>query len=192
MRSDRHTNPIRLTRNIRRIFKLKKNAKSSIKVSSSCDAMVICGNKPPVIETPSPKAKRMYWLPCLKNTILVTIAIALSETFRINEIARCLPISVSDKQKQKRLLRFLDRGYPTGAVMKQWALFVLRKVYQKSKSKVILLIDETDLLFGYKAIVLFHFVCALSLFTGKSTAMSKSKIWCICPTTPCCGISVKT
>jgi transposase len=37
--------------------------------------------------------------------------------------------------------------------MRQWALFVLRKVYRKTKSKVVLLIDETDLLFSYKAIV---------------------------------------
>ena len=153
MKSNCHTNPIRLIRNIRRIFRLKKNATSSMKVSSRCHAMFICGNKPPAVETPSPKARRTYWLPCLKNTILVIIAITLADTFRINKIADCLPISTSDKQKQKRLLRFLDRGYPTDAAMKQWALFVLRKVYQKSKSKVVLLIDETDLLFGYKAIV---------------------------------------
>jgi hypothetical protein len=37
--------------------------------------------------------------------------------------------------------------------MKQWALFVLRKVYGTTKSKVVVLIDETDLLFGYQAIV---------------------------------------
>lgn len=37
--------------------------------------------------------------------------------------------------------------------MKRWCLFVLRKVYGKTKSKVVLLIDETDLLLGYKAIV---------------------------------------
>jgi len=74
----------------------------------------------------------------------------LAETFRINAIARCLPLF---RQTQKRLLRFLDRVYPTESVMKQWALFVLRKVYSKTRSKVLLLIDETDLLFGYKAIV---------------------------------------
>jgi hypothetical protein len=128
-----HAHPIRLSRNIGRILKLKSNAKSSVKVSS--------------------EGKRTYWLPCLKNTILVIIGISLAETFRINEIARCLPIASSDKQKQKRFLRFLDRSYPTDSAMKQWALFVLRKVYRKSKSKVVLLIDETDLLFGYKAIV---------------------------------------
>ena len=125
--------PIRFSRNIRRILKLKSNAKSSVKVSS--------------------EDKRTYWLPCLKNTILVIIAITLAETFRINEIARCLPVASSDKHKQKRLLRFLGRSYPTAPAMKQWALFVLRKVYRNSKSKVVLLIDETDLLFNYKAIV---------------------------------------
>ena len=98
---NRNLNPIRFSRNIRRILKLKSNAKSSVKVSS--------------------EGKRRYWLPCLKNTILV-IAITLAETFRINEIARCLPIKASDKQK--RLLRFLGRSYPTAPVMKQWAFVV--------------------------------------------------------------------
>jgi hypothetical protein len=99
------------------------------------------------------EGQKRYLVPCLKNTILVIIAITLADTFRINAIARCLPLKLSDKQKQKRLLRFLERDYPITSVMKQWALFVLRKVYRNSKSKVVLLIDETDLLFGYKAIV---------------------------------------
>ena len=129
MNSHRHANPLCLIRNIRRIVPVNKVSTRSIKFN---------------------KSKKTYLVPCLKNTILVIIAITLAETFRINEIARCLPLSVSDKHKQKRLLRFLDRGYPTASVMKQWALFVLRKVYGTSKSKVLLLIDETDLLFGYK------------------------------------------
>jgi len=133
MNSNRHANPLRLIRNIRRILTLKKNSKSSIKVPS--------------------QDKKTYWVPGLKNTILVIIAITLAETFRLNEIARCLPLKLSDKHKQKRLLRFLDRYYPSTSVMKQWALFVLRKVYGTTKSKVVLLIDETDLLFNYKAIV---------------------------------------
>lgn len=54
---------------------------------------------------------------------------------------------------QAGLLRFLERDYPIKSVLLRWALFVLRKVYGKTKSKVLLLIDETDLLFGYKAIV---------------------------------------
>jgi len=100
MKSNRHSNPIRLIRNISRIFKLRENVKSSVTISSGrC-------------KTDSSEEKKIYWLPCLKNSILAIIAITLSETFRINEIARCLPISSCDKQKQKRLLRFLDRGYP--------------------------------------------------------------------------------
>jgi len=132
MPSKRHLNPLRFIRNIRRILDVTKASKRSIKVD---------------------KAKTTYLLPCVKNTILVIIAITLAETFRINVIARFIPLKVSLKQKQKRLLRFLERDYPTTSVMKQWALFVLRKLYGKTKSKVVLLIDETDLLFGYKAIV---------------------------------------
>lgn len=125
-------NPLRFIRNIRRILDVEKASTRSIKVNQS---------------------KTAYLVPCVKNTILVIIAITLAETFRINAIACCLPLSVSDKHKQKRLLRFLERDYPITNVMKQWALFVLRKVHGTTKSKVVLLIDETDLLFGYKAIV---------------------------------------
>ena len=164
---NRHANPLRLIRNIRRIVDVNKVSKRSIKDN---------------------KSKKRYLVPLIKNTILVIIAITLAETIRINAIARCLPLSVSDKQKQKRLLRFLDQAYPTESVMKQWALFVLRKVYQKTKSKVVLLIDETDLLLGYchlrfrhactrLLLLLFHFGCVLSLFTLKSTLMSKSRIY---------------
>jgi len=129
---NRRVNPLRLIRNIRRIIPVNKASRRSIKLS---------------------KSKKTYLVPLMKNTILVIIAITLADKFRINAIARCLPVKVSDKHKQKRLLRFLERDYPIKSVMKQWALFVLRKVYQKTKSKVLLLIDETDLLFGYKAIV---------------------------------------
>lgn len=127
----KHINPLRIIRNIRRILDVTKTSKRSIKSDN----------------------KTTYLLPCVKNTILVIIAITLAETFRINAIARFIPLKVSDRQKQKRLLRFLERDYPTTSAMKQWALFVLRKVYGKTKSKIVLLIDETDLLFGYKAIV---------------------------------------
>ena len=125
-------NPLRFSRNIRRIIDVNKARHRSLKLS---------------------EGQKTYLVPCLKNTILVIIAITLAETFRLNAIARCLPLKVSDKQKQKHLLRFLERDYPIPSVMKQWALFVLRKVYSKTKSKVVLLIDETDLLFSYKAIV---------------------------------------
>jgi hypothetical protein len=130
----RGVNTLRLIRTILGIIDVKKANKRSIKKKSS--------------------PKRTYLFPCLKNTILVIIGITLAETFRINAIARCLPLDVSDKQKQKRLLRFCKRDYPVKSVMERWALFVLRKVYSKTKSKVVLLIDETDLLFSYKAIVI--------------------------------------
>lgn len=124
-------NPLGFIRNIRRILDVQKSSKRSI----------------------LNKDKKTYLVPAIKNTILVVIAIILAETFRINEIARFLPLKISEKQKQKHLLRFLQRDYPKVSVMKQWAFFVLRKVYGKTKSKVLLLIDETDLLFSYKAIV---------------------------------------
>lgn len=42
--------------------------------------------------------------PQLKNLILVTLAIAMSRIFRINELSRHLPVAVkSEKTKQKRL-----------------------------------------------------------------------------------------
>jgi hypothetical protein len=100
------------------------------------------------------KSSQFNWQPAIKNTILVIIAITLAEKFRINDIARCLPVSVmKQKDKQKRLLRFLSRDYPTGSVMHQWCIFVLQKVYLKLRGKVVLLIDETDLFGPYKAIV---------------------------------------
>ena len=80
---NRHANPLRLIRNIRRIVDVNKVSKRSIKDN---------------------KSKKRYLVPLIKNTILVIIAITLAETIRINAIARCLPLSVSDKQKQKRLL----------------------------------------------------------------------------------------
>ena len=92
--------------------------------------------------------------PALKNTILVVIAIALSKTLRINEIALHLPVAVKTKKtKQKRLLRFLKSKYPTQSVMEQWALFVLRTVGCPAKGRLLILIDETALIGPFKAIV---------------------------------------
>lgn len=99
-------------------------------------------------------AKKHYLKSTFKNIILVVIAITLADKFRINEIARRLPIAVKkEKYKQKRLLRFLSGEYPTQTIMKQWGLFVLCKVYSSIKGKVLILIDETDLFGPYKAIV---------------------------------------
>ena len=92
--------------------------------------------------------------PALKNTILIVIAIALSKTLRINEIAGHLPVAVKTrKTKQKRVLRFLKSKYPTQSVMEQWALYVLRTVGCPPKGRLLILIDETDLIGPFKAIV---------------------------------------
>jgi hypothetical protein len=82
--------------------------------------------------------------PTLKNVILTTLAIALAKTFRINEIASRLPVAVThQKTKQKRLLRFLARAFPIGAVMQCWLVFVVRRVCQPGTARPLILIDET-------------------------------------------------
>ena len=92
--------------------------------------------------------------PALKNLILTVIAIALAKTFRINEIAFRLPVSVKSlKTKQKRLLRFLDSVFPIDAVRRHWLVFVLKSVCQNRKTRTLILIDETELIGGFKAIV---------------------------------------
>ena len=92
--------------------------------------------------------------PALKNLILTVIAIALAKTFRINEIAFRLPVSVKSlKTKQKRLLRFLDSVFPIDAVMRHWLVFVLKSVCQNRKTRTLILIDETKLIGGFLAIV---------------------------------------
>ncbi len=92
--------------------------------------------------------------PALKNLILTTLAIALAKTFRLNEIASRLPVAVkSQKTKQKRLLRFLARPFPIGAVMRCWLFFVLRRVCQPNTTRRLILVDETQVLGNFKAIV---------------------------------------
>lgn len=92
--------------------------------------------------------------PSLKNLVLVIVAIAQSPVFRINEISRHIATDVkSEKMKQKRLLRFLDRKLEKKQVMARWATFVLQRVYRHSGKTVHILIDETDLIGPFKAIV---------------------------------------
>ena len=63
----------------------------------------------------------------LRNLLLVTIAVAVAKTFRINEIASRLPIDVkTEKSKQKRLLRFLEMPLPLEVLKQAWFGFVLR------------------------------------------------------------------
>ena len=90
--------------------------------------------------------------PALKNLILTVIAIALAKTFRINEIASRLPVSVKSlKTKQKRLLRFLDSVFPIDAVMRHGLVFVLKSVCQNRKTRTLILIDETKLIGGFRS-----------------------------------------
>ena len=92
--------------------------------------------------------------PALKNLILTTLAIGLAKVFRINEIASRLPVAVKhQKTKQKRLLRFVDSVFPIGAVMRCWLVFVLRRVCQADTVRPLILVDETQLLGNFKAIV---------------------------------------
>ena len=60
-----------------------------------------------------------------------------------------------EKSKQKRLLRFLETPLPLDALMEAWCLFVCRWVLENKGHKItsMLLIDETDLPNGWKALV---------------------------------------
>lgn len=91
-----------------------------------------------------------------RNFFLTLLAVSVSKTFRISEIASCLPIDVEkEKSKQKRLLRFLDTPFPSESVMEQWLRYVLRHLWcaKCALQQALILIDETDLLEGWKAIV---------------------------------------
>lgn len=91
-----------------------------------------------------------------RNFFLTLLAVSVSKTFRISEIASRLPIDVAkEKSKQKRLLRFLDTPFPSESVMEQWLRYVLRCLWcaKCALQQALILIDETDLLGGWKAIV---------------------------------------
>ncbi len=92
----------------------------------------------------------------LRNFLLTLLAVSVSKTFRINEIASCLPIDVAkEKSKQKRLLRFLDTPFPCRDVMQAVLAYVTQEVWRSKRAKhqALILIDETDLPGGWKAIV---------------------------------------
>ena len=78
-----------------------------------------------------------------------------SENLRINEIATRLPIAVkTEKSKQKRLLRFLDTPLPLAGLQNAWFTFVVHWLLcLKADRYFLLLVDETDLIDGWKAIV---------------------------------------
>ena len=91
-----------------------------------------------------------------RNFFLTLTAVSVSQTFRINAIASRLPIVVEkEKSKQKRLLRFLDAPFPCQSVMDEWLRYVLGGVWRSKRAlqQALVLIDETDLPEGWKAIV---------------------------------------
>ncbi len=111
-------------------------------------------NPTPMITTITEIFKPVLKKPALKNLMLTIIAIALAQSFGINEIASRLPVSVKhQKTKQKRLLRFLARTFPIGAVMRCWLVFVVRRVCHPGTVRPLILIDETQVLGTFKAIV---------------------------------------
>ena len=93
--------------------------------------------------------------PMFRNLLFVLIAISVAKTFRVNEIASCLPIVVvREKSKQKRFLRFLETpGFPIDALKQAYFVSVVGWFSKGAKDHLYLLIDETDLLSGWKAIV---------------------------------------
>ena len=92
--------------------------------------------------------------PTLRNLLFVVIAISVSQTFRINEIASCLPLDVGrEKSKQKRFLRFLETPLPLDALKTAWFVSVLSRFSEAAGEHLYLLVDETKLIAGWKALV---------------------------------------
>ena len=92
--------------------------------------------------------------PTFRNLLFVLIAISVSQTFRINEIASRLPIGVDrEKSKQKRFLRFLDTPLPIDALKEAWFVSVVSWFSKVANAHLYLLVDETDLIAGWKAVV---------------------------------------
>ena len=93
--------------------------------------------------------------PSFRNLFFLLIAVCIAKTFRINEIASRLPIDVkTEKAKQKRLLRFLDTALPITRLQKAWLAFVIQRLRcLKAYRHFLVLVDETDLIGGWKAIV---------------------------------------
>jgi hypothetical protein len=107
-----------------------------------------------IIEAVDVNFKSVLSKPGLKTLALVAIAISLAKKLKINEIARHMPADVShQKCKQTRLLRFLSRPLPLLDMMSLYSRFVLQKVYGKTDDAIIVLIDGTDLIHGFKSFV---------------------------------------
>ena len=92
--------------------------------------------------------------PTSRNLFFVLIAISVAKTFRINEIAARLPLVVArEKSKQKRLLRFLETPLPIDALKAAWFVSVVGWFSKGVRDHLYLLVDETDLIAGWKALV---------------------------------------
>jgi len=79
---------------------------------------------------------------------------AKSNRLKINEIARNLPVDVTNqKAKQTRLLRFLNNNLPLDDMMLSWSNLVFQRVYGNCKDSIIILVDGVNLIYGYKAFV---------------------------------------
>lgn len=92
--------------------------------------------------------------PTFRNLLLTVIAIGVAKTFRINEIASRLPLAVSrEKSKQKRLLRFLETPLPVDGLKSAWFFWAMSWFSKDAGAHVYLLVDETQLLGAWKALV---------------------------------------
>ena len=92
--------------------------------------------------------------PTFRNLVFVLIAIGVAQTFRINEIASRLPVVVKrEKSKHKRFLRFLETPLRVDALKRAWFVSVLGWFSKDAGVHLYLLVDETDLIAGWKAIV---------------------------------------
>ena len=92
--------------------------------------------------------------PTARNLLLVLIAISVARTFRINEIASRLPVVVArEKSKQKRFLRFLETPLPIDALKAVWFVWVVSWCCKAGNAHLYLLVDETKLIAGWKALV---------------------------------------
>ena len=93
--------------------------------------------------------------PSFRNLLLGVVAVGTAKTLRINAIATRLPIAVkTEKSKHKRLLRFLDTPLPLACLEKAWFTFVVDWLLRvKADRYFLLLVDETDLIEGWKAII---------------------------------------
>ena len=91
--------------------------------------------------------------PMFRNLLCVLSAIGVGQTFRIHEIAACLPIGVAREQsRQKRLLRFLETPLPVDALKGTWFVSVVRWVSKDANAHLYVRVEETQLIAGWKAL----------------------------------------